>query len=295
MARVGRHQEQREHGRVSALQPQGAAGQVTVVAGTGVTIDYSDSLKTRTQESMIGLKQIQVNKFELFGDAEPVAPARSALIRSANSVGAPAFVAPTADGQVLKRSSGTLVFGALTAAETTFTPYSTLAATNVQDAIEELLDEAGAGGGAWSAVKKTSNQVRSANTTLTDDSELTITLSASTTYHIRGCIFYEIANTTMGYKFGFNYTGTTSKIIQHTNLMGAAAAEGTDNVVSLTKGSLTATRALTPTAAGYGVVKFETVITTSTSGAFSFQWAQNTSNASNATVHSGSYFEYITI
>jgi hypothetical protein len=120
---------------------QGAAGQVTVVAGAGVTIDYSDSLKTRTQESMIGLKQIQLNKFELFGDAEPVAPARSALIRSANSVGAPAFVAPTADGQVLKRSSGTLVFDELTAAETTFTPYSTLAATNVQDAIEELLDE----------------------------------------------------------------------------------------------------------------------------------------------------------
>jgi hypothetical protein len=120
---------------------QGNTGQVTVVAGAGVTIDYSDSLKTRTQESMIGLKQIQVNKFELFGDAEPVAPARSALIRSANSVGAPAFVAPTADGQVLKRSSGTLIFDELTAAETTFTPYGTLAATNVQDAIEELLDE----------------------------------------------------------------------------------------------------------------------------------------------------------
>lgn len=117
---------------------QGAAGQVTVVAGVGVTIDYSDSLKTRTQESMIGLKQIQVNKFELFGDAEPVAPARSALIRSANSSGVPAWTAPTADGQVLKRSSGTLVFGALTAAEVTNTPAGTIAATDVQTALNEL-------------------------------------------------------------------------------------------------------------------------------------------------------------
>lgn len=120
---------------------QGGAGQVTVVAGSGVTIDYSDSLKTRTQESMIGLKQIQVNKFELFGDAEPVAPARSALIRSANSTGVPAFVAPTADGQVLRRTSGALVFGALTAADVTNTPAGTIAAVTVQAAIDELATE----------------------------------------------------------------------------------------------------------------------------------------------------------
>ena len=91
---------------------QGGAGQVTVSPAVGVTIDYSDSLKTRTQESMIGLKQIQPDKWELFGDAEPVAPARSVLIRSANSAGAPAWVAPTADGQVLKRTAGVLVWEA---------------------------------------------------------------------------------------------------------------------------------------------------------------------------------------
>lgn len=117
---------------------QGGAGQVTVSPAVGVTIDYSDSLKTRTQESMIGLKQIQPDKWELFGDAEPVAPARSALIRSANSSGVPAWTAPTADGQVLKRSSGTLVFGALTAAEVTNTPAGTIAATDVQTALNEL-------------------------------------------------------------------------------------------------------------------------------------------------------------
>lgn len=117
---------------------QGGAGQVTVVPAVGVTIDYTDSLKTRTQESIIGLKQIQTNKWELFGDAEPLVPARSALIRSANSAGAPAWVAPSADGQVLKRSSGTLVFAALTGAEVTNTPAGNIAATTVQAAINEL-------------------------------------------------------------------------------------------------------------------------------------------------------------
>jgi hypothetical protein len=91
---------------------QGGAGQVTVVAGAGLTIDYSDSLKTRTQESMIGLKQIQPNKFELFGDSEPVAPALSVLVRAANSSGAPEWLQLTADGHIPKRVSNAIVSAA---------------------------------------------------------------------------------------------------------------------------------------------------------------------------------------
>lgn len=91
---------------------QGNTGQVTVVAGSGVTIDYTDSLKTRTTESTIGLKQIQADKWQLFGDTEPVAPALSVLVRSANSVGAPDFLASATDGHVLKRVSGALVWAA---------------------------------------------------------------------------------------------------------------------------------------------------------------------------------------
>jgi hypothetical protein len=117
---------------------QGAAGQVTVVAGSGVTIDYSDTLNTRTQESMIGLKQIQLNKFELFGDAEPLALARSALIRAANSNGAPAWVAPTADSQKLKRVSGALAWATDTASEIVNVPAGNIAATDVQAALNEL-------------------------------------------------------------------------------------------------------------------------------------------------------------
>jgi hypothetical protein len=91
---------------------QGGAGQVTLVAGVGVTIDYSDSLKTRTQESMIGVKQIQADKWELYGDAEPVAPALSVLVRAANSSGAPEWLQLTADGHIPKRVSNAIVSAA---------------------------------------------------------------------------------------------------------------------------------------------------------------------------------------
>jgi len=116
----------------------GSGGQATFAGTNGMVISSPDSLKTRTLYSPVGLMVDDTNEATLYGDIEPVAPARSALIRSANSVGAPAFVAPTADGQVLKRSSGTLVFGALTATEVSSTATGSVSATNVQAAIAEL-------------------------------------------------------------------------------------------------------------------------------------------------------------
>ena len=117
---------------------QGGAGQVTLVAGVGVTIEYSDTLKTRTQESTIGIKQKQTNAFELFGDYEPLALAKSALIRAPNSNGAPAWVAPTADSQKLKQVSGALAWATDTASEIVNVPAGNISATNVQSALDEL-------------------------------------------------------------------------------------------------------------------------------------------------------------
>ena len=118
---------------------QGGAGQVTVSPAVGVTIDYSDSLKTRTTESTIGLKQIQVDKWQLFGDTEPVAPALSALVRSANSVGAPDFLTASSDGQVLKRESGALVWGSVPAP----LPLDTTLTYNVDDTLDVVTTASG--------------------------------------------------------------------------------------------------------------------------------------------------------
>jgi len=95
----------------------GAGGQATFVGSNGMVINSSDSLKTRTRYSPVGLMVDDTNESNLYGDVEPVAPAKSALIRSANSIGVPAFVAPTADGQVLKQSSGALIFASLNSGE----------------------------------------------------------------------------------------------------------------------------------------------------------------------------------
>lgn len=118
---------------------QGAAGQVTLVADSGVTIDYSDSLKTRTQESTIGIKMIQPDKWQLFGDYEPVAPALSALVRSANSVGAPDFLAASSDGQVLKRESGAIVWGSVPDP----LPLDTTLSYNVDDTLDVVTTASG--------------------------------------------------------------------------------------------------------------------------------------------------------
>ena len=117
---------------------QGGDGQVTLVEAVGVTVDKSDTLKTRTKESTIGIKQIQTNKFELYGDSEPLALAKSALIRAPNSNGAPAWVAPTADSQKLKQVSGALAWATDTASEIVNVPAGNISATNVQTALDEL-------------------------------------------------------------------------------------------------------------------------------------------------------------
>jgi hypothetical protein len=96
---------------------QGSVGQIVITPGSGVTIDYSDSLKSRTRESLIGLKQIQLNKWVLFGDTEPVAPALSVLARATNSSGRPSFLSSGGNGRFLKQNSNELVFAALSASD----------------------------------------------------------------------------------------------------------------------------------------------------------------------------------
>ena len=54
---------------------------------------------------------------------------------------------------------------------------------------------------------KSTGQNRSSTTTLSDDSDLVIPLKTGK-YNIKGHVLYSTANTTMGFKFGFAYSGT---------------------------------------------------------------------------------------
>ncbi len=49
---------------------QTGAGQITIVAGSGVTINSSETLKSLTQYSVMGIKRVAANTWTLFGERE---------------------------------------------------------------------------------------------------------------------------------------------------------------------------------------------------------------------------------
>ena len=49
---------------------QAGAGQITLSAGSGVTINTSETLKTQKQYSVVGLKRVASDTWTLFGERE---------------------------------------------------------------------------------------------------------------------------------------------------------------------------------------------------------------------------------
>lgn len=92
------------------IAQQGSTGQVTFVAGAGVTFETSDTYKTRGTKTFIAMKHASLNQWDALGDLESLFPGVSVLARAANSVGAPAPLVAAADGQALVRRSGALGF-----------------------------------------------------------------------------------------------------------------------------------------------------------------------------------------
>jgi hypothetical protein len=67
---------------------QKGAGQVTVVGGSGVTVNASPSLKLRTQNSAATLIEIATDTWQLVGDLEATSPAFSVYSNASQSVSA---------------------------------------------------------------------------------------------------------------------------------------------------------------------------------------------------------------
>ena len=148
--------------------------------------------------------------------------------------------------------------------------------------------------GGWTTVAKTSDESRNTTTTLADDSQLLVALAAGTRYRIRFRLFYSIANATMDFKYAFAYSGAMTSVsgligIYEAGTAGGRSAEWQEVISALPSG------ALLSSAAGTGYYRLDIVVLTNTAGTLNFKWAQNTSNASNATVLAGSYLEYIAI
>jgi len=148
------------------------------------------------------------------------------------------------------------------------------------------------GSGGFTVVKKISDENRSSTTTLTNDGALTISLAASTTYHIRGKIFLNTANATMDYKYALAYSGSTTSIMCKRAHVVAGATAGTGNENTVAQNTIIGSTSVTANTSGIAYVEIDVIIVTNATGTFSFQWAQNTSNGSNLTVLGGSYLEY---
>jgi len=135
----------------------------------------------------------------------------------------------------------------------------------------------------------TSAQVITANTTLADITGLTTTLKPYKTYMVRAHLEFTVANTTMGYKFGWTTPGSLGVNQRTTVLYNSVAKSIGDMGVP---GNWTTAISGSLGNAARHAVDVEGLITTGASGGNLVpQAAQNTSDAGNFTIHSGAWVE----
>ena len=130
------------------------------------------------------------------------------------------------------------------------------------------------------------SQTRQSTTTLANDSVLQFNVIAGRVYAVRAKIFY----TTLAVAdFKFGLTGIATFDI----LAGTVKMTAPDGVLSQAIFVTFTSHSITSATNGVGCVEYDfTLSTGSGSGTISFQWAQNTSDASDTTVYKGSYIEY---
>ena len=201
-------------------------------------------------------------------------------------------------GKLLKDSGKALI-----AADIVNTPAGNIAATNVQSALNELDSEKltqaqadalyeplGGGGGSWTIVKKTADETKTSNATVADDAALTFSMLANTKYHVRLFVIFD-THTTPDFKW--RHAGPASPTLVRVMRKwtpGGSAALGTqvDTAYSASDQSIAGNT-------GSGHIQLDCIIHNgANAGTFSFQWAQNVSDANPTTVYAGSYLEYTT-
>lgn len=136
---------------------------------------------------------------------------------------------------------------------------------------------------------KTSDEARANNAVLTADSTLTFAMAASTKYSIRCEIFYDTAATP---DFQWSTSGPTSPTLVRTQRHAIQAGATAFSIVGVDTAA-TGAQAMTGTGTTGGYVQLTTTWENgANAGTWAFNWAQNTSNASNTTVLAGSYCDY---
>lgn len=149
----------------------------------------------------------------------------------------------------------------------------------------------GGGSSAWTTIFATSDDTRN-NNTLANDTQLQFACTSATRYQIKIKVWFTTANATMDFKFGLAYSGTHTSAFTHWRAQVAGVGAGTDNENTFSTNALVASQALTGTSFGPGSIEVDVTILTNSSGTFSLQWAQNTTDAGNAIRLAGSSLEH---
>lgn len=140
----------------------------------------------------------------------------------------------------------------------------------------------------WTTLSKVANETRSSSGSLASDAVMQFAMAASTNYRIRGKVFFD-TSANADFKYALNAPGSPTAVrgVRSHCIAGGTPAELAVDVAAVGSTSL----AGTGTTGGY--VAFDFLWQNgSNAGTWSFQWAQDTSDASNTTVLAGSYLEY---
>jgi len=143
-----------------------------------------------------------------------------------------------------------------------------------------------------SYILKKVDEVRIANTTLTDDSNLQIVLSETGWYKVRFVVLLSAANPLMNYKYATAFSGTATARYFRRHIP-TGASSGTDNEYSFVSAGQVNSTSVTGGTTGVARVEIEIIMNVSAAGTLRFQWAQNTSDGAPLICLAESYAEWI--
>lgn len=145
----------------------------------------------------------------------------------------------------------------------------------------------------WTVVEKTTDETITSDSTLSDDATLKFSVSANTKYRFRFVVFFRSPDTP---DFKFALSGPSSPTLLSARMSYAAAFGAVIHSrpfgqYSGLAASLTGSPSGTENEGGFVIIE-GVLHNGANSGTVAFQWAQNTSDASNTTVLAGSYLEW---
>lgn len=150
--------------------------------------------------------------------------------------------------------------------------------------------EAKIDGDGWTTVAKQADEAKTSDATLADDAELVFAMAANTKYMIDLLVLFDTAATP---DFKYRHTGPASPTLVRLLRENVVPEATAFSSIAVDEAYSSSDVALTGSGDLGGLVRITGIVHNgANSGNFAFQWAQNTSNGSAATVRAGSRLRY---